>query len=328
MLSTSDEDQTAAEALPEQLGSNLSTSTSTALLRLRRLQVLAPSTPKQLISLVNSLLTLAATLGLGLLVQLLVLVCWGRIVNRKYYRQVEAGRDRVRVKGSKDQDVTQRAGRRWRATPAHPLRSSWFRRLQRSTRVRPAPTGPCPSPPPTPPPPSTPPRIGETTALSSWPTGETTLPAPEKVSRERAPDKPSPPSPAQEKPPRFLPFPKLFVWPNLLVVILAMFASGLAKASVTILASQPLDGCETLCLSAAISTISCVGGFLLLLGGDLLLFRRRFRSVTFKKAQRAAQPHEVDARPHSHPSPAWHSRAESPPAHRSQLRPPLAPIHS
>jgi len=90
----------------------------------------------------------------------------------------------------------------------------------------------------------------------------------------------------------FMPFPKLFVWPNILIVILAMFSAGLTKSSVKLLAAQP-EGCGTACYAAAITTLASIGGFVVAVGVDLLLFRRRFRVVTFIKEPRVARPADV-----------------------------------
>ncbi len=251
--------------------------------RLRRLAIVQPGTPPQLVALVNTLLTLATTLGLGLVVQLLVLICWSFVVNRKYYRQQMA------AKASGPAHPPPRGRRRWlgvrsrlrgtrRVLPAPPEPAEAARRYEAevaSTDVHPVSVivnrHVPPSPPPTPPETGPPPVAGTDLAALT----------------EGAPSAVEPP------PAGFMPFPKLFMWPNVVVVILAMFASGLTKASVTILAAQP-EGCDAGCFSAAISTISCVVALLLLLAADLLVFRRRFQTVTFKKAPRATQTAQVD----------------------------------
>jgi len=231
--------------------------------QLRRLMVPA-SAPVELVALVNTLLTLALALMFGVALQLTVILCWARCINRKYYRQVAA-----------ETAVRHRVRRRWQ-------RLMHFRLATRGSRVRsigsPVQALPC--------------RTAPVAPTDGW----------KDVDGNRVSARDSEPAAAPAPAPAvdgdlpdlsFVPFPKLFVWPNVLVLMLAMFSAGLTRASVTLLAAQP-EGCNAGCYAVGVITLAGVVCLLLSLAADLVRFRRRFSDVTFNRTPRATQPNEVD----------------------------------
>jgi hypothetical protein len=90
-----------------------------------------------------------------------------------------------------------------------------------------------------------------------------------------------------------MPFPKSFVWPNTALFTMAVFMSGLTKAAVNLLATQP-ERCDSECYIAAIASIAFVYIFLCSIITDLTAFRSRFgREIVFRPASREANLSDV-----------------------------------
>ena len=96
------------------------------------------------------------------------------------------------------------------------------------------------------------------------------------------------------KPPKFMPYPKSLVWPTPLFFSGCIFVTGLTRASVRLLAADPL-GCGTVrCRWLPIGVIVGVLIILMIIGSDLLRFRREHGvNLKWKPAARPNKPGAV-----------------------------------
>ena len=97
------------------------------------------------------------------------------------------------------------------------------------------------------------------------------------------------------RPVRFIPFPSIFVFPGLQLIIFSVFLTGLAQRAMTIVTATSCSGDTCVaCLSLAWTALAMIAVFFAVAIRLLIMFNIRYRSATWRLTQRAASSQAVN----------------------------------